>query len=116
MPNTYDKEGRLLTVPFDDTIMEHLKSSVSFRREYLRCALECTLQGDLDVAKSILRKYINGTVGFIPLGKALDRDPKTLMRMFSARGNPTIKNFFEIVTYLQEREGTVLQVMMKKAA
>lgn len=116
MPNTYRKDGTLLTVDFNDTVMEQLRSSITFRREYLRCAMECTLQGELDVAKSILRKYINGTVGFIPLGKALSRDPKTLMRMFSARGNPTIRNFFEIVTYLQKREGTVIQVVMKKAA
>jgi hypothetical protein len=116
MANTYDKNGLLLTVDFNDTVTEQLKTSVTFRREYLRCAMECTLKGDLDVAKSILRKYINGTVGFIPLGKALGRDPKTLMRMFSARGNPTVRNFFELVTYLQKREGAVVRVTLKKAA
>jgi hypothetical protein len=116
MPNTYDKHGRVLTVPFDDTVRKNLQKSVTFRREYLRCAMECTIQGELDVAKSMLRKFIDGTVGFMPLGKALNRDPKTLMRMFSARGNPTVRNFFEIVTYLQKHEGTVIQVLVKKAA
>jgi hypothetical protein len=38
------------------------------------------------------------------------------MRMFSARGNPTVRNFFELVTYLQKREGAVIQITLKKAA
>jgi hypothetical protein len=33
------------------------------------------------------------------------------MQMLGPKGNPTIRNFFEIVSYLQEVEGSALQVI-----
>jgi hypothetical protein len=36
--------------------------------------------------------------------------------MFSPTGNPQAKNLFEIVAYLQKIEGTVLEVVVKRAA
>jgi len=60
-------------------------------------------------AKSVLREYINGTVGFVALGEALGRSPKNLMRMLSAQGNPQARNLFEIVAYLQKADGMVLE-------
>jgi hypothetical protein len=72
--------------------------------------------GDLDTAKSVLREYINGTVGFVALGRALAKSPKSLMRMLSAEGNPQARNLFEMVAYLQKLEGTVLEVHAAAAA
>ena len=71
---------------------------------------------DVETGKSVLRKYINGTVGFVKLGTDLGRSPKVLMRMFSATGNPQAKNLIEIVAYLQKIEGTVLEVVDRAAA
>ena len=99
-----------LTVPFNDTIRDYMKDA-KFRRAYLREGLTCLLTGDVETGKSVLRDYINGTVGFIQLGKALGHSPKTLMRMFSASGNPQARNLFAIIAYLQKREGTVLEVI-----
>jgi hypothetical protein len=73
------------------------------------------ISGDLETGKSVLRKYINGTIGFIELGAELNRSPKVLMRMLSATGNPQAKNLFEIVAYLQKIEGTVLEVVDRAA-
>lgn len=73
------------------------------------------LEGDVETGKSVLRKYINGTVGFIKLGADLGRSPKGLMRMFSAKGNPQAKSLFEIVAYLQKLEGTKLKVINRAA-
>jgi hypothetical protein len=74
------------------------------------------ISGDLETGKSVLRKYINGTIGFVKLGADLDRSPKVLMRMLSKTGNPQARNLFEIVAYLQKIEGTVLTVVDRKAA
>ncbi|HWG18558.1 MAG TPA: hypothetical protein VN678_11885 [Acidobacteriaceae bacterium] len=93
-----------------------LQRSEKFRRALLREALDAMLTGDLETGKSLLRKYINGTVGFVQLGAELGRSPKTLMRMFGPSGNPQAKNLFEIVAYLQRSEGTVLRVVDKRAA
>jgi hypothetical protein len=61
--------------------------------------------GDLETAKSVLREYINGIIGFPALGEALSKSPKSLMRMLSAQGNPQARNLFEIVAYFQKIEG-----------
>jgi hypothetical protein len=66
--------------------------------------------GDLDTGKIVLREYVNGTIGFLKLGAALGRSPKSLMRMLSPTGNPQARNLFEMVAYLQKIDGTVLEV------
>ena len=105
-----------LTKSFNDTIKSKLLESEGFRRALLREAVGCMISGDVETGKSVLRKYINGTVGFVKLGADLGRSPKVLMRMFSSTGNPQAKNLFEIVAYLQKIEGTVLEVIDRAAA
>ena len=111
-----DKDGRPLTVPFDDLLRADLEASAGFRKAYLREAVGCMLTGEVEVGKSMLRKYVNGTVGFTGLGLALRRSPKTLMQMLGPKGNPHIKNFFEIVAYLQKIEGCVFAWQDQDAA
>jgi len=105
-----------LTKSFNDTIKSRIQQSESFRRALLREAVGCMVAGDVETGKSVLRKYINGTVGFVKLGADLGRSPKVLMRMFSSTGNPQAKSLFEIVAYLQKIEGTVLEVVDRAAA
>jgi len=105
----------VLTTSFNETLRKKLQQSAGFRRALLKEAVGCMLQGDMETGKSMLRKYINGTVGFIKLGEDLGRSPKVLMRMFSAKGNPQARNLFEIVAYLQKAEGTVLRVVNRAA-
>ena len=105
-----------LTKSFNDTVKARLQQNEGFRRALLREAVGTMLSGDLDTGKSVLRKYINGTIGFVRLGAELGGSPKVLMRMFSASGNPQAKNLFEIVAHLQKLEGAVLEVVEKEAA
>jgi DNA-binding phage protein len=98
-----------MTVSWDDTLRDEIQRSPEFRKALLKQILFLMGAGDVDTGKSLLRKYINATVGFIELGKALGRSSKTLMQMLGPRGNPNIKNFFEIVAYLQKREGSVFE-------
>ena len=105
----------VLTTSFNETVGKKLQESAGFRRALLKEAITCMIEGDVDTGKSVLRKYINGTIGFSKLGEALGRSPKVLMRMFSAKGNPQAKNLFEIVAYLQKVEGTVLEVVERAA-
>ena len=105
-----------LTKSFNETIKNSLQQDQVFRRALLREAVGCMISGDVETGKSVLRKYINGTIGFVKLGADLGRSPKVLMRMFSSTGNPQAKNLFEIVAYLQKIEGTVLEVVDTAAA
>jgi hypothetical protein len=104
-----------LTRSFRETIKEQL-ANAEFRREFLREAVSNMVAGDLETAKAVLREYINGTLGFIALGQALSKSPKSLMRMLSPEGNPQARNLFEMVAYLQKVEGTVLEVSAIAAA
>jgi len=104
-----------LTRSFRETVMEELRDK-EFRREFLREAISDMLAGDLDSAKTVLREYINGTVGFIVLGKALDRSPKSLMRMLSPEGNPQARNLLDLVAWLQKSDGVVAEVRLDDSA
>jgi hypothetical protein len=105
-----------LSKAFSETVKAQLQESAGFRRALLREAVNCLFSGDVETGKSVLRDYVNGTIGFGKLGEALGRSPKTLMRMLGPKGNPQIRNFFDIIAYLQKVEGTVLEVVDRKAA
>ena len=94
--------------------MEELRDK-DYRRAFLGEAMSDMLTGDLDSAKIVLREYINGTVGFIKLGEALGRSPKSLMRMLSQEGNPHARNLLELVAYLQKVDGVVAEVRVGDA-
>ena len=54
-----------MTKSLNDTIYERLQQSAGFRKAMLGQAVEAMLEGETEVGKSMLRKYVNGTVGFI---------------------------------------------------
>jgi hypothetical protein len=62
------------------------------------------LAGDIDISKATLRDYIQATIGFEKLGKAIDTPLKALIRMFGQRGNPQTKNLFSMAGYLGGRQ------------
>lgn len=100
-----------LTKDFRESVMKELRDK-KYRRAFLSEAIKDMLAGELDSAKMVLREYINGTMGFIKLGEALGRSPKSLMRMLSHEGNPHARNLLELVAYLQKADGAVVEVMV----
>ena len=99
-----------LTRDFKETIQARVRRDAAFRKELLREGIESLLAGDIETGKTVLRDYINATVGFAKLGEVTHRSPKSLMRMFGPSGNPQARNLFEIVAYLQKKEGVRLEV------
>ncbi len=59
-----------LTRDFKETIRARLERDPKFRKELLRDGIESMLTGYIATAKTILRDYINATVGFTELGRA----------------------------------------------
>jgi hypothetical protein len=53
-----------LTRDFKEAIRARAERDPKFRRELLREGIESMLAGDIAAAKTILRDYINATVGF----------------------------------------------------
>ena len=99
-----------LTREFKETIRARVQRDPAFREELLKESLECLLSGDVDTGKALLRDYINATIGFEELSNLTDKSPKSLMRMLGPKGNPQARNLFEIIGYLQNREGVHFEV------
>jgi DNA-binding phage protein len=93
-----------LTRDFKETIQARVRRDPAFRKELLREGIESFLAGDVETGKTVLRDYINATVGFRELAEVTHRSPKSLMRMLGPSGNPQARNLFEIVKYLQKKE------------
>jgi DNA-binding phage protein len=94
-----------LTKVFKDTIKARAERDPEFRVDLFREAIEAMLSNDLETGKVLLRDYVNATVGFEALAQDMDKDPKSLMRMLSAKGNPRADNLLAMVSRLKQREG-----------
>ena len=92
------------------SIQADLDSGPEFRRAFLAESINSMVEGDVETGKTMIREYINGTIGFIKLGEALGKSPKSLMRMLSRQGNPHIRNLFDIIVHLQKIEGKPLRL------
>lgn len=99
-----------LTRDFKETIRSHAERDPKFRKELLREGVQCMLGGDIATAKTILRDYINATVGFAKVAEHTHIPSKSLMRMLGPAGNPRADNLFEVVSFLQQREGVRFHV------
>lgn len=104
-----------LTRDFKETIRARAARDSKFRRELLREGVECILAGDTVTAKIMLRDYINATLGFSELAAATHIPSKSLMRMLGPAGNPRAANLFEIIGFLQRREGVRFLIQAKSA-
>jgi DNA-binding phage protein len=99
-----------LTRDFKETIRARVARDSKFRKELLREGIECMLTGDIATAKTMLRDYINATVGFTELAEATHIPSKSLMRMLGPAGNPRADNLFVVVSFLQRSEGLRFQL------
>jgi DNA-binding phage protein len=104
-----------LTRDFRETVKARAERDPEFRNGLLTEALEAVVRGEFDVAKISLRDYINATEGFESVAEGVDKDPKSLMRMFGEKGNPNAKNLFGVTRYLQQKAGLKFTVVPVKA-
>lgn len=99
-----------LTRDFKETIKERADADPEFRVGLLTEAAECLLNDEVDVAKTLLRDYVNATLGFKELATLTDKKPESLMRMLSAKGNPSLGNISKVMASLRKHEGVALHV------
>jgi DNA-binding phage protein len=99
-----------LTRDFKETIQARARRDEAFREALLTEAVDAMLSGDVETGKTVLRDYINATVGFDALAAVTKKSPKSLMRMLGPNGNPQARNLFKIVAYLQIKAGLQLKV------
>src|SRR6267142_1375939 len=81
-----------LTRDFKQTVVERVRHDPAFARALLDEAATLFLNGEPDTARLVLRDLVNATIGFQALAAATDRPTKSLHRMLSKQGNPSMDN------------------------
>lgn len=84
------------TRDFRLTMIERARREPAFARAMLDEAATLFLNGEPDLARSILRDLVNVTMGFEPLAQKTGKSSKSLHRMLSQTGNPTMDNLAAI--------------------
>lgn len=103
-----------LTRSFKDTIKARADRDPAFRVGLFKEAIEALLSEDLETGKLLLRDYVNATVGFDALAQDMQKNPKSLMRMLSAKGNPRANNLLAMVARLKQREGVTFSMTARE--
>jgi len=104
-----------LTRDFKETVRARAQRDPSYRLALIEEAVECLVDGDLDSGRSILRDYINATIGYATLAKLTGKNAKSLMRMLGPDGNPTARNLLDILRKLKDKEGLEFKVSVRYA-
>lgn len=92
-----------VTRDFRETIQERIHNDEEFATALLDEAISLFLNGDPETARLILRDLVNATVGFEELALEVNKPSKSLHRMLSARGNPTMDSLTKIFSVLQRK-------------
>ena len=98
-----------LTRDFKETVNKRTQNDPDFAVALLDEAIDLFLNGEPELARLIMRDLVNATIGFEKLADETSRPSKSLHRMLSAKGNPTMDNLNIIFRVLREN----LQVNIK---
>lgn len=85
-----------LTRNFKQTVTERVARDPAFAKALLDEAATLFLDGEPEAARHILRDLVNATVGFEALAEMTNKPSKSLHRMLSQRGNPSMDNLAAI--------------------
>ncbi len=91
-----------ITVDYKETINDRLKTDAIYSTALLDEAITLFLNGEPDTARLILRELVKSTVGFEVLAIKTDKPSKSLHRMLSVKGNPTMNNLTNIISILRK--------------
>ena len=105
-----------LTRDFKETVIARVKRDPAFAQALLDEALTLFLNGEPDTAKLILRDLVNATMGFETLSKKIHKSSKSLHRMLSAEGNPSMDNLAAIFDAVRQKLKVGLKVRAVAAA
>lgn len=101
---------------FKHTVTDRAGRDPAFAKAMLDEAATLFLNGEPDIARSILRDLVNATVGFETLAARTKTPSKSLHRMLSAGGNPTMDNLAAIFGAIRKSLKVDLRVRVTRAA
>jgi DNA-binding phage protein len=92
-----------LTRNFKETVILRAQNDSSFAQALLDEAATLFLNGEPETARLILRDLVNATLGFEQLAALTAKPSKSLHRMLSSTGNPSMDNLAAIFLAVRER-------------
>jgi len=99
----------VLTRDFKETVKERAARDPAFAKAMLDEAATAFLNGEPHVARLILRDLVNASVGFEELATETNRPSKSLHRMLSEKGNPSMDNLAAIFDAVRKRLGVAFE-------
>ena len=90
-----------LTRSFKLTVAERVAREPAFAQALLDEAATLFFNGEPETARLILRELVNATMGFEQLAALTARPSKSLHRMLSTAGNPSMDNLAAIIDALR---------------
>jgi DNA-binding phage protein len=105
-----------LTRNFKETVAERAVRDPAFAKALLDEAATLFLNGDPHTARLVLRDLVNASIGFERLAAETKTPSKSLHRMLSDRGNPSMDNLAAIFGVVRKRLGVDIRAHAVKAA
>jgi DNA-binding phage protein len=92
-----------LTRNFKETVLERVHRDEAFATALLDEAATLFLNGEPETARLVLRDLVNATIGFEHLAEVTAKPSKSLHRMLSPKGNPSMDNLAAIFCAVREK-------------
>ncbi len=105
-----------LSRDFRETVKERAVRDPAFAKALLDEAATLFLNGEPHTARLILRDLVNASVGFETLAAETNKPSKSLHRMLSEKGNPSMDNLAAIFGAVRKRLGVDIEARAVKAA
>ena len=105
-----------LTRNFKQTVVRRVAREPAFAKALLDEAATLFLRDEPETARLILRDLVNATLGFEELSRLTDKPIKSLHRMLSPNGNPSMDNLAAIFGAMRASLKVVLEVHAKEKA
>jgi DNA-binding phage protein len=106
----------VLTRDFKETVKARAAHDAAFAKAMLDEAATLFLNGEPHTARLILRDLVNASVGFETLAAETKKPSKSLHRMLSENGNPSMDNLAAIFTAVRKCLGVSIQAHAVEAA
>lgn len=95
-----------------ETVQNRIKQDHEFAVSLLDESISLLLNGESEVARLLLRDLVNATIGFETLASVTEKPSKSLHRMLSVNGNPTMDNLIAILHALRQQLNVEIKVQV----
>lgn len=92
-----------LTRNFKETVVQRVQDDATFAQALLDEAATLFLNGEPEIARVMLGDLVNATMGFEQLAELTEKPSKSLHRMLSPTGNPSMDNLAAIFRVVRDK-------------